>query len=62
MAKKRRVGRPKKKKRAVKKKFVRVSVIDGRLKERKKKKRGRRRLPPRVKSGKNKGRFKKRGR
>jgi len=39
---KRRVGRPRKKKRAVKKKT------------------GRRRLPPRVKSGKNKGRFRKR--
>jgi len=42
MARKRRVGRPRKKKRAVKKK------------------RGRRRLPPRVKTGKNKGRFRKR--
>ncbi len=39
---KRRVGRPRKKKKAIKKK------------------RGRRRLPPRVKSGKNKGRFRKR--
>ena len=42
MPRKRRVGRPRKKKRAVKKKT------------------GRRRLPPRVKSGKNKGQFKKR--
>jgi len=42
MGRKRRVGRPRKKKRAVKKK-------------------GRRRLPPRVKTGKNKGRFRKRG-
>lgn len=39
---KRKVGRPRKKKRAVKEKT------------------GRRRLPPRVKSGKNKGQFKKR--
>lgn len=43
MGRKKRVGRPRKKKRAVKKKT------------------GRRRLPSRVKSGKNKGRFKKRG-
>lgn len=58
---KRRVGRPRKKKRAVKKRFVRVSVIDGRLKRRKRKTTGRkRRLPPRIKSGKNKGRFRKR--
>jgi len=41
---KRRVGRPRKKKRADKKKTT-----------------GRRRLPTRVKTGKNKGRFKKRG-
>jgi len=62
MARKKRVGRPRKKKRAVKRKrFIRVSVIDGRLKRRKRKSSGRkRRLPPRVKTGKNKGRFRKR--
>jgi len=66
MGRKRKPGRPKgsknkrKRKRVVKKKrFVRVSVIDGRLKRRKRK-RTRRKLPPRVKTGKNKGRFRKR--